>query len=111
MKLPRTANDDQPGPIGRRHNSTGGDLDQSVSIRTPGTTPSRLGPRKPGHSTRVIPGSRGAGPSTRKPPRSLRAGDAAGTVTAGAAGSAAGAEGVAGGARGCPAPFTTTLHS
>src|SRR6266536_212751 len=48
MRSPRTAKDDQPGPIGRRHNSTGGDLDQSVSICTPRTTPSRLGPRKPG---------------------------------------------------------------
>ena len=51
---PSTANDDQPGPIGRRHSSTGGDVDQSVSIRTPRTTPSRSGPRKPGHSTRLV---------------------------------------------------------
>src|SRR6185436_1940811 len=48
MRSPWTANDDQPGPIGRRHNSAGGDLDQSVSIWTPRITPSRLGPRKPG---------------------------------------------------------------
>src|SRR5207249_3840505 len=54
MRSPRTAKDDQPGPIGRRHNSTGGDLDQSVSICTPRTTPSRLGPRKPGHSALVL---------------------------------------------------------
>ena len=45
-----TANDDHPGPTGRRHSCTGGDADQSVAIRTPRTTPSRFGPRKPGHS-------------------------------------------------------------
>ena len=46
-----TANDDQPGPTGRRHSSIGGDLTQSVSIFAPGTTPSRLAPRNPAHST------------------------------------------------------------
>ena len=50
-----TAKDDQPGPIGRRHSSTGGDAAQSVLIRTPRTTPSRSGPRKPGHSGRLAP--------------------------------------------------------
>src|SRR5262249_40098236 len=47
MKLPRTAKDDQPGPTGRRHISTGFDWDQSVWMRTPRMTPSRFGPRKP----------------------------------------------------------------
>src|SRR5439155_24963423 len=47
---PRTAKDDQPGPTGRRHISTGGEADQSVLMRTPGTMSSRFGPRKPGHS-------------------------------------------------------------
>src|SRR5262245_5681611 len=32
---PRTANDDQPGPIGCRHNATGGFCVQSVSMLTP----------------------------------------------------------------------------
>src|SRR5258707_15888630 len=50
MRSPWTAKDDHPGPIGRRHSSTGGDAVQSVTIRTPGITPSRRGPRKPGHS-------------------------------------------------------------
>ena len=53
MRSPRTAKDDQPGPTGRRHSSTGGDVVQSVSIRTPRTTPSRSGPRKPGQPIRV----------------------------------------------------------
>src|SRR5262245_44516946 len=48
MRSPSTAKDDQPGPIGRRHSSTGGDAAQSVAIHTPRTTPSRSGPRKPG---------------------------------------------------------------
>src|SRR6185503_5899767 len=48
MKLPSIANDDHPGPIFRRHNSTGGDFRQSVSICRPRTTLSRFGPRKPG---------------------------------------------------------------
>src|SRR5258708_30823362 len=52
MRLPLTAKDDQPGPIGRRQIWTGGDCDQSVAIRMPRITPSRLGPRKPGHSAR-----------------------------------------------------------
>jgi len=50
MKSPSTANDDQPGPIRRRHNSVGGEADQSLTIFTPGTAPSRAGPRNPGHS-------------------------------------------------------------
>src|ERR1035437_6529278 len=50
MRLPWTAKDDQPGPIGRRQSWTGGDTVQSVLIRTPGMTLSRCGPRKPGHS-------------------------------------------------------------
>src|SRR5690349_20589556 len=32
---PRTANDDQPGPIGCRHNATGGFSAQPVSMCTP----------------------------------------------------------------------------
>src|SRR5688572_25578010 len=47
---PRTANDDQPGPTGRRQISTGGDALQSVSMRMLRTMPSRNGPRNPGHS-------------------------------------------------------------
>ena len=58
--MPRTAKDDQPGPTGRRHSKTGGDRDQSVSIRTPRRMPSRLGPRKPGQSAPVFTGA-GAG--------------------------------------------------
>src|SRR5215472_13455212 len=50
MRSPWTAKDDQPGPIGRRHMATGGDACQSALIRTPATTPSRWGPRKPGQS-------------------------------------------------------------
>src|SRR5207249_4068718 len=45
--------DDHPGPIGRRQIATGGDFDQSVTIRTPRMMPSRPGPRKPGHSAGV----------------------------------------------------------
>src|SRR5207245_7360882 len=41
-------NDDQPGPICRRHSSTGGEVDQSVLIFMPGMMLSRPGPRKPG---------------------------------------------------------------
>src|SRR5258708_33269316 len=52
MRLGVAAKDDQPGPIGRRQIWTGGDCDQSVAIRMPRITPSRLGPRKPGHSAR-----------------------------------------------------------
>src|SRR4029453_6748462 len=59
-RSPSTANDDQPGPIGRRHNSIGGDFDQSVSIRTPRTMPSRLGPRKPGQSGSLLGAARTA---------------------------------------------------
>jgi len=40
--------DPQPGPIGRRHSSTGGEVDQSVWICVPGIILSRPGPRKPG---------------------------------------------------------------
>src|SRR5206468_4969999 len=50
MRLPRTANDDHPGPIGWRQISRGGDRDQSALMRTPRTTPSRCGPRNPGQS-------------------------------------------------------------
>src|SRR5580658_4723924 len=53
MRPLRTANDDQPGPTGRRHSATGGDALQSVLMRTPGTTSSRCGPRKPGQSAPV----------------------------------------------------------
>src|ERR1700675_2594176 len=50
MRSPRTAKDDQPGPTGRRHIATGGDVVQSVLICTPRTMPSRWGPRNPGHT-------------------------------------------------------------
>src|SRR6266851_5728363 len=50
MRSPRIAKDDQPGPTGRRHIATGGDVVQSVLIRTPVTMPSRWGPRNPGHT-------------------------------------------------------------
>src|SRR5688572_23173729 len=56
MRSPLTAKDDQPGPTGRRHICTGGLPDQSVSIFTPRTMPSRFGPRKPGHAARVSTG-------------------------------------------------------
>src|SRR5690349_2755089 len=64
MKPSCTAKDDHPGPTGRRHISTGGDFDQSVSRLTPAITPSRRGPRKPGHSRRLIEGSVVAGPAS-----------------------------------------------
>src|SRR6266851_10430852 len=50
MRSLRTAKDDQPGPTGRRHIATGGDVVQSVLICTPATMPSRWGPRNPGHT-------------------------------------------------------------
>src|SRR5688500_16572820 len=62
MTLSSTANDDQPGPIGRRHSSTGADLVQSVWIVRPRITLSRFGPRNPGHSTRRNPCSLVASP-------------------------------------------------
>src|SRR3954447_12901823 len=54
MRSPFTANDDQPGPIGRRQISAGGDDDQSVATLTPRTMSSRAGPRKPGHSAGFV---------------------------------------------------------
>src|ERR1035438_3931434 len=84
--------DDQPGPIGRRHSWTGGDADQSVAIRTPGTMASRWGPRKPGQPAPVSAAAGVAG--------SFAGG--AGSF-AGAVGSAAGAVGSAGGAVGSAA--------
>src|SRR5437868_13675419 len=50
MRSPPTAKDDQPGPTGRRHIATGGDVVQSVLICTPATIPSRWGPRNPGQA-------------------------------------------------------------
>src|SRR5260221_13765825 len=61
MRLPLTANEDQPGPIGRRQTWTGGDCDQSVAICVPWITPSRSGPRKPGHSAGFVGTGAGAG--------------------------------------------------
>src|SRR5712671_5812965 len=88
MRSRWTAKDDQPGPIGRRHSSTGGDAVQSLTIRTPGIIPSRRGPRKPGHS----------GLDTAATGVSL---SAAGTAVAGAALAGAGVTaGVAGAASG-----------
>src|SRR5688500_1987811 len=93
MRSPRTANDDQPGPIGRRHNATGGVCDQSVSISNPRTMPSRFGPRKPGHSARFFAGA-GVGDA---PSPSAAASAGFGAVAAGGAATsfwgAAGAEG------------------
>src|SRR5688500_19546666 len=101
MCPPRTAKDDHPGPIGRRHNSTGGDLAQSVSIVTPRTMLSRAGPRKPGHSAPVgafaatgggadgVPASRfsvtarGEEADTGEPSPARAAGDSTGVVAAG----------------------------
>ena len=81
MRSPSTANEDHPGPIGRRHNLDRRRADQSVAIRTPRTTLSRAGPRKPGHSERVATGAvavpRGA--------TGARAAGAAGLLAAGAA--------------------------
>src|SRR3989442_15838985 len=96
MRPPRTANDDQPGPIGRRNSSTGGDADQSVTIRTPGIIPSRRGPRNPGQS----------GPATVAAAVSLGAAGTAFAVVgadltgAGAAGVAAGVAGAVAGVAG-----------
>ena len=45
-----TVRDDQPGPMRRRQSCLGGDWSQSVSMRTPWTAPSELGPRKRGQS-------------------------------------------------------------
>src|SRR5687767_11169401 len=53
MTSPSTANDDHPGPTGRRHTSTGGEADQSVATRTPRAIPVRPAPRKPGQSADV----------------------------------------------------------
>src|SRR5436853_384654 len=50
MRPRSTANDDQPGPIARCQTFTGGAVVQSVLTCTLRTTPSRAGPRKPGHS-------------------------------------------------------------
>src|SRR5258706_9521274 len=54
MRSLPTANDDQPGPMGRRHSWTGGVEAQSVASRTPRTTPLRSDPRKPDHATVVF---------------------------------------------------------
>src|SRR5258707_1251089 len=84
MRLPLTANEDQPGPIGRRQTWTGGDCDQSVAICVPWITPSRSGPRKPGHSAGFVGTGAGAGaavsparaagpfPLSSPPPAALR---------------------------------------
>src|SRR5947207_13057480 len=93
MRPPWTAKDDQPGPIGRRHSSTGGDAAQSVAIRTPGITPSRRGPRNPGQSgpATVADGfSFGAAGTTLAVVGADLAGAGVAGVTAGVAGSATG---------------------
>src|SRR5450755_1169987 len=93
MRPPCTAKDDQPGPISRRHSSTGGDAAQSVTIRTPGIIPSRRGPRNPGQSgpatvaTGVSLGAAGAAVSLVG---AALAGAGAAGITAGTAGAAAG---------------------
>src|SRR4051812_41669029 len=94
MRSPRTANDDHPGPIGCRHNSCGGDADQSVSMRTPRMIESRLGPRKPGQ---VAGGSRRGGATGLALASDPATGDG-GAVDAGAAGAVAVVAGAAAGA-------------
>src|SRR5687768_7831663 len=91
MKLPRTANDDHPGPTGRRQSWTGGDLAQSVSIVTPRMTPSRAGPRKPGHTGPLVASAAVAGAAGVALPAVADAAGAAGASTAGAAVMVAGA--------------------
>src|SRR5262245_13411823 len=61
MRPPATANDDQPGPIARRHSSTGGELAQSVLTRASFATPFRPGPRNPGHAGVAAGGASGVG--------------------------------------------------
>src|SRR6187549_2141867 len=61
MRSPCTANDDQPGPTFRRHSSFGGAAIQSALMRRLRITPSRSGPRKPGHSAGGIAAGGGAG--------------------------------------------------
>src|SRR5262249_29762223 len=104
MRSPLTANDDQPGPTGRRQSSAGGALDQSVAILTPRTPSSRSGPRKPGHSAGFVftigggaAGSDFAGATSADLLDAVRTGAAvpgvgtgAATVAIGAAGTAAG---------------------
>src|SRR5690242_17383643 len=58
MRFPATENDDHPGPTSRRHICTGGAAVQSELIFAPLTTPSRRGPRNPGHSADVKTGVR-----------------------------------------------------
>src|SRR6185436_17139659 len=101
MKLPSIANDDQPGPIFRRHNSTGGDFVQSVSICRPWATLSRFGPRKPGQIAGAF-ATTGAGvfsivfAAAGVDAGAGNAGDATGFAGAAAAGgAAAGGSGVA----------------
>src|SRR3990172_445202 len=90
MRSPATAKDDQPGPIGRRHSSTGGDSAQSVAIRTPGMMPSRAGPRKPGQSAPVVApegaGGRSAGSLLASASRPFSGGFTAGGADGAAAG-------------------------
>src|ERR1035438_6718794 len=85
--------DDQPGPIGRRHSWTGGDADQAVAIRTPGTMAGPWGPQRPAQLTPVS-ATGGAACSFAG-----AAGSFAGAmgIAAGAVGSAAGAVGGVGG--------------
>src|SRR3972149_6712684 len=116
MRSPRTAKDDQPGPTGRRHSSTGGVRDHSVSIRTPRMTLSRSGPRKPGQAAFVFGpvGSAGGGAGSGPPPgtrfSAVSATTAAGVGAAGSALASAGtfsggvaAAGAGGGGPGSPA--------
>src|ERR1700687_1921443 len=90
MRLPRTAKDDQPGPIGRRQSSTGGEAAQSVSIRTPRTTPSRPGPRKPGQFIAVFAPAEAAGSAAGWSRAGVKARGLGVSAAAGAEGSAAG---------------------
>src|ERR1051326_8551355 len=60
MKLPRTAKDDHPGPIGFRPISTGFDWEPTVCMGAPRMRPSRFGPRKPDQLPPVVATSESA---------------------------------------------------
>src|SRR5439155_264179 len=82
------ANDDQPGPIGRRHIWTGGCADQSVTIGTPRTMPSRSDPRKPGQFPPGVDGATVDGGAAGTSPSPTTAGFSGAFVATGLEGSA-----------------------
>lgn len=97
--------------MGRRHICTGGDPDQSVLIRTPRTMPSRLGPRKPGHSASLV-GAGGAACVNESFGTSGEAeadGDAAGAPTVEETVVAAGVAGAAGSLTVCASSLSSGL--